>query len=83
MDRPVYEIELWSKAGKRIADITKLCRNISWSEERNEAEELRFSMDLDAFEDYMIEKVGADPVSNFREGQTEIKLVRRDRKSVV
>lgn len=77
MDRPVYEIELWSKTGKRIADITKLCRNISWSEERNEAEELRFSMDLDAFEDYMINKVGADPVSNFREGQTEIKLVRR------
>jgi hypothetical protein len=34
-------------------------------------------MDLDAFEIYMINKVGADPVSNFREGQTEIK-VRQD-----
>lgn len=77
MSRPIYEIELWSKYGQRIADITKLCRNISWSEERNEAEELRFNMDLDAFEDYMINKVGADPVSNFREGQTEIKLIRK------
>lgn len=77
MNRPVYEIELWSKSGQRIADITKLCRNVSWSEERNEAEELRFNLDLDAFEDYMLNKVGADPVSNFREGQTEIKLVRK------
>lgn len=76
MARPKYEIELWSKAGKRIADITKLCRNISFSEERNEAEELRFNLDLDAFEDYMINKAGADPVSNFREGQTEIKVKR-------
>ena len=76
MALPRYEIELWSKAGKRIADITKLCKNISWSEERNEAEELRFNLDLDAFEDYMINKAGADPVSNFREGQTEIKLKR-------
>lgn len=76
MSAPVYEIELWSKAGKRIADITKLCKNISWSEERNEAEEIRFNLDLDAFEDYLLNKAGADPVSNFREGQTEIKLKR-------
>jgi len=74
---PVYAIELWTRTGQRIADITKLCQNISWSEERNEAEELRFSLDLDTFEDYLINKAGTDPVSNFREGQTEVK-VRRD-----
>lgn len=74
---PIYEIELWTRTGQRIADITKLCQNIFMAEERNEAEELRFTLDLDAFEDYMIDEVGSDPVSNFREGQTEIK-VRKD-----
>jgi len=73
---PKYEIELWSRDGKRIADITRFCQNISWAEERNEAEELRFTLDLDAFEDYMINEAGADPVSNFKEGQTEVKLRR-------
>lgn len=73
--KPVYEIELWSRTGQRIADITRFCSDISWSEERNEAEELRFSLDLDAFEDYM-ERSGIDVLSNFREGQTEIKLRR-------
>lgn len=73
---PIYEIELWNRAGQRIADITKLCQNIWFSEERNEAEELRFNLDLDAFEDFMINEVGSDPVSNFREGQTEVKVKR-------
>lgn len=73
---PKYEIELWTRTGQRIADITKLCKNVSFSEERNEAEELRFNLDLDAFEDYMINQAGSDPVSNFREGQTEVKLKR-------
>lgn len=72
---PVYEIELWSRHGQRIADITRFCSNISWSEERNEAEDLRFTLDLDAFEEFM-ERAGIDVVSNFREGQTEIKLRR-------
>lgn len=71
---PVYEIELWSRTGQRIADITRLCQQIKFVEERNEAEELRFSLDLDAFEDYLINEAGVDPVSNFREGQTEIKV---------
>ncbi|TFD14177.1 hypothetical protein E3T26_08620 [Cryobacterium sp. TMT1-21] len=70
---PKYEVELWTKQGSRIADITWLCKNIAFTEERNEAEDLRFSLDLDAFEGYML-KAGADPVSNFREGQTEIKI---------
>lgn len=69
-----YEVELWSKEGVRICEITHLVRNLFWSEERNEAESLQFSMDADAFEAYLINKVGADPVSNFREGQTEIKI---------
>lgn len=67
-------VELWTRTGTRIADITHLVRNYSATEERNEAEQLQFSMDLDAFEDYMVNKAGLDPVSNFREGQTEIKV---------
>lgn len=77
MDLPApdhIEVELWTRSGVPIADITHLVRNYFAVEERNEAEQLQFSMDLDAFEDYMLLKVGADPVSNFREGQTEIKV---------
>lgn len=69
-----YVIELWSRSGTRICEITHLVRNLFWSEERNEAEVLQFSMDLDAFEDYMDNHVKADVLSNFREGQTEIKI---------
>lgn len=72
---PQYRIELWTRDGKRIADITKFCQGISFAEERNEAEDLRFTLDLDAFESYL-ERAGSDPVSNFREGQTEVKLKR-------
>ena len=68
------EVELWTRDGEPIADITPYVRNLSYSEERNEVETLDFSMDLDAFEDYMVNKAGLDPVSNFREGQTEIKI---------
>lgn len=69
-----YEVELWTKYGARICEITHLVRNLYWTEERNEAESLQFSMDADAFEAYMINRVCSDPVSNFREGQTEIKI---------
>jgi hypothetical protein len=71
-----YEIELWTRTGVRIADITRLCQDISMVEERNEAEELRFNLDLDVFEKHML-AAGIDVVSNFREGQTEIKVKRR------
>ncbi|MGW6120433.1 hypothetical protein ACWFRF_15430 [Nocardia sp. NPDC055165] len=69
-----FGVELWSRAGVRICEITHLARDLGWTEERNEAEVLRFNLDLDAFESYLINNVGADPVSNFREGQTEIKV---------
>ncbi|MFB6518573.1 hypothetical protein [Streptomyces sp. NPDC056401] len=72
-----FGVELWSRDGVRICEITPYVRNLYWVEERNEAEVLQFSLDLDAFEDYMIKEVGADPVSNFREGQTEIKVKER------
>lgn len=74
MSLPRYEIELWTRTGQRIADITPLAKSIGFSEERNEAEELHFNLDLDEFENYLINKAGSDPVSNFREGQTEIKV---------
>lgn len=74
MGQVVREIELWSRDGKRLADITPLCHNVFWHRERNEAEMLQFTLDLDAFEDYLINKAALDPVSNFVEGQTEIKV---------
>ncbi|MDR6794890.1 hypothetical protein J2X12_004327 [Pseudarthrobacter oxydans] len=69
-----YAVELWSADGVRICEITHLVRNLYYTEERNEAEVLQFGMDLDAFENYLKNNVKADVLSNFREGQTEIKL---------
>lgn len=68
-----YTVELWTKTGTAIADITPYVQDMYWTEERNEAETLQFSLDLDAFEAFM-ERAGVDVVSNFREGQTEIKV---------
>jgi hypothetical protein len=69
-----YDFELWTKDGVRICEITPFVQNPYWTEERNEAETLQFSLDLDAFESYMLNNVKADIVSNFREGQTEVKV---------
>lgn len=74
MRSKALEIELWSRDGTRLADISHLCQNVWYSEERNEAEALQFSLNLDALESYLINEAGLDPVSNFREGQTEIKV---------
>lgn len=69
-----FDVDLWSASGTRICEITHLVRNLYFIEERNEVETLQFSMDLDAFEDYMEQNVKADVLSSFREGQTEIKV---------
>ncbi|WP_427007202.1 hypothetical protein [Pseudarthrobacter sp. H2] len=54
----LYEIELWSAGGSRIADISALCFNRSYSMQRNEAETLTFSLDLFAFENYCLTNLG-------------------------
>jgi hypothetical protein len=57
-DKRLYEIELWSAGGSRIADISALCFNRSYSMQRNEAETLTFSLDLFAFENYCLNNLG-------------------------
>ncbi|MEW1951028.1 hypothetical protein AB0280_17475 [Pseudarthrobacter sp902506025] len=72
--KTTFGVELWSASGTRICEITHLVRNLYFAEERNEAELLQFSMDLDAFENYLENQVKTSVLSSFREGQTEIKV---------
>jgi hypothetical protein len=45
-----YEVELWTRGNKFIADISRLATGRSWTRERNEAETLSFSVDLESLE---------------------------------
>jgi hypothetical protein len=46
----IYEFELWSSSGQRLADISRLTQKRSFTIQRNEAETLNFQLDLYAFE---------------------------------
>lgn len=73
----LYEIELWSAGGSRIADISALCFNRSYSIQRNEAETLTFSLDLFAFETYCLNNLGgADPHTLLAPYVTDVKVKR-------
>jgi hypothetical protein len=47
-----YELELWSSNGYRTADISSLAKGRQFSIERNESEELSFSLDLYEIEEF-------------------------------
>ncbi len=73
----LYEIELWSASGSRIADISTLCSNRSYSMQRNEAETLTFSLNLFAFESYCLNNLGgADPHTLIAPYVTDVKVKR-------
>lgn len=72
-----YEIELWSQSGSRIADISALCFNRSYTIPRNDAEKLTFSVDLFAFEAYCLNNLGGiDPKVLLQPDVTDVKLKR-------
>lgn len=70
-----YEIELWSKNGVLLADVSKLVRNFSFSLERNEAEQVEIQLDLNSYEDLCAD-IGASPTSILSPYQTDIKVKR-------
>lgn len=70
-----YEIELWSKNGQLLADITRYVKNLKWSEQRNEAEDVSFSMNLDAFQD-LATSIGTAPQTLLFPYQTDVKIKR-------
>lgn len=48
-----YEIEIWDKSGKPLADIYKYCSGFSWSKELNGSETVSFTIDLNKFEEVL------------------------------
>lgn len=70
-----YELELWSITGVKIADISHLAKGRKYSMQRNEAETLEFTLDLDVFEAYCA-KIGTHPRNVLAPYQTEVKLKR-------
>ncbi|TFB85854.1 hypothetical protein E3O44_12695 [Cryobacterium algoricola] len=72
-----YEIELWSSTGLRIADISALAFNRHYVLTRNDAEQLTFSLDLFAFENYCANNLGGtDPKTLIAPYVTDIKVKR-------
>lgn len=70
-----YDIELWSRTGVFLADISRYVKNFSYSMQRNEAEQLQLSIDLDAYEAYCA-SIGTNPTSILGPYQTDIKVKR-------
>lgn len=70
-----YEIELWSKNGIFLADVTKFVKNLNFSMQRNEAEQLQMSLDLNTYESYCL-AIGTNPTSVLGPYQTDIKVKR-------
>lgn len=71
----VYTFEVYSASGTALADISQLCFNRVITLERNEAETLRFDMDLFAFEAFC-KGINADPKTIIAPYQTDIKIKR-------
>ncbi len=73
----LYEFEVWSASGSRIADISSLCFNRRYTMQRNEAETLTFSVNLFAFEAYCKNNLGGiDPHIIIAPDVTDIKVKR-------
>jgi hypothetical protein len=73
----LYEIELWSQSGVRIADISALAFNRKYTMQRNEAELLTFDLDLFAFENYCLNALnGTDPQTLIKPYVTDVKVKR-------
>lgn len=72
-----YEIEIWDKDGKPIADIRPICYNFSWSKTLNGSETVGFTVDLKRFEE-ILEKNGynRDPFGFLEVGRHDIRIKR-------
>ena len=72
-----YEIEIWDKSGKPIADIRPICSNLQWSKTLNGSETLGFTIDLHRFED-ILQSVGysRDPFGFLDVGKCDIRVKR-------
>ena len=72
-----YEIEIWDKSGKPVADIRPICSNLQWSKTLNGSETLGFTVDLKRFES-ILEAVGYknDPFGFMEVGRCDVRVKR-------
>lgn len=70
-----YTFELWSIQGIKVADISDLAKQRKYTLERNEAELLEFTLDLDAFEAFCA-SINTPPRNVLAPYQTEVKVKR-------
>lgn len=72
-----YEIEIWDKDGKPIADIRPICHNFSWSKTLNGTETVGFTVDLKKFEDILkASGYDRDPFGFMEVGRHDIRIKR-------
>lgn len=59
-----YEIEVWSKAGQPMGNISKLCSEFSYKRTRNDKDEIKFTINLTKLDEYT-KKIGYSDSLNF------------------
>ena len=70
-----YQIELYSRLGTLIADISPYIKNLAYTLQRGQAEDLKFDLNLDAFED-IAKASGTHPLAMMGPYQTDVKIRR-------
>lgn len=71
----VYELELWSNDGKRLADISNIAKNRVFTLTRNEAEQITFDLDLYVFE-ALADSIGIDAEDLLNPYAVDVKVKR-------
>lgn len=71
----LYKVELWSRGGTLLADISAMCQQREYILTRNDAEQFTFVIDLTAFENYCT-SIGVNPRSLIEPYVTDVKLKR-------
>lgn len=72
--QPRYELELWIN-GVQVGDISKLAKSRSYAIRRNDREELGFTLDVKAFEEYCA-GLGSEPVEVLEAYVTDVRVKR-------
>lgn len=72
-----YEIEIWNKDGKPLANIRQLCSNLAWSKKLNDSEAVSFTINLERFEE-LLASIGfaGDPYGLLEVGSHDIRIKR-------
>lgn len=72
--QPKYELELWIN-NVLVGDISKLAQSRTYTIKRNDREELSFTLDVKAFEDYCA-TLGSEPIEVLEAYVTDVRVKR-------